>query len=78
MLVYNIAQPSADGEPTSFTKMLTKWSDFTAENERINTLHTAAVEQAAHDKHLLYYNEGNRHIELKYPEYASSPRARVT
>ena len=69
MLVYSIGQPSADGEPKSLSKMLTRWSNMQSEWERVNTLHTAAIEQAAHDKHLFYYAEGNRHIELTFPEY---------
>jgi hypothetical protein len=30
---------------------------------------TAALEQAAHDKHLLYGAERSKHYELSYPEY---------
>lgn len=37
-------------------------------NER-NALRTAMIEQAAHDKHLLYNAPRNKHIELKFPEY---------
>ncbi|KAH8885130.1 hypothetical protein GQ53DRAFT_369406 [Thozetella sp. PMI_491] len=68
MLVYSISQPSADGEAKGFTRLLTRWGDNNAEWERINSLHTAAIEQAAHDKHLLYYTQGVRHVDLKYPE----------
>jgi hypothetical protein len=30
---------------------------------------TAALQQAAHDKHLLYNAERTKHHELTYPEY---------
>lgn len=67
-LVYYISRPGKDGEPSSITKAIESWSDLGKQWEHRNTLHTAAIEQAAHDKHL-YYNAGrNAHIELKYPE----------
>lgn len=34
-----------------------------------NAMRTAMIEQAAHDKHLLYNAPRNKHIELKFPEY---------
>ncbi|EOO03391.1 putative nadh-ubiquinone oxidoreductase kda subunit protein [Phaeoacremonium minimum UCRPA7] len=67
-LVYYISRPGKDGEPSSVTKAIQSWSDLGKQWEQRNTLHTAAIEQAAFDKHL-YYNAGrNAHIELKYPE----------
>lgn len=39
-----------------------------------NTLRTAAIEQAAHDKHLLYYAPRNTHVDLKFPEYVHLQR----
>ncbi len=69
MIVYSAAQPSKDGEPSSFTKMLNGYTHLNEDWERINAARTKIIEQAAHDKHLLYSAEGNRHVDLNYPEY---------
>ena len=71
MIVYSAAQPSKDGEPSSFTKMLNGYTHLNEDWERINTARTKIMEQAAHDKHLLYSAEGTKHIDLNYPEYVS-------
>ncbi len=44
-------------------------SEYGEQWEVRNTLRTAAIEQAAHDKHLFYYAGRNTHVELRYPEY---------
>ncbi|KXJ95409.1 hypothetical protein Micbo1qcDRAFT_26226 [Microdochium bolleyi] len=67
ILGYQITRPGADGEPSSMTKWLQTFDAFN-ETERRNTIRTAIVEQAAHDKHLLFYPGRNRHVELKTPE----------
>jgi len=36
-----------------------------------NHNNTAAIQQAAKDKHLFYNIERNTHIELSYPEYVT-------
>ena len=69
MIVYSAAQPSKDGEPSSFTRMLNGYTHLNEDWERINAARTKIIEQAAHDKHLLYSAEGNRHVDLNYPEY---------
>lgn len=46
-----------------------KISDYGKDWETKNHLMTAALEQAAHDKHLLLGAERSTHHELKYPEY---------
>ena len=58
-----------DGELTSLGKWFEKISDLNEEWKRRNHNNTAAIEQAAKDKHLFYNMERNRHIELTYPEY---------
>ncbi len=63
-----MAQPGPDGEPPALTKYIAHMSDFGEQWEVRNTLRTVAIEQAAHDKHLLYYAGRNQHIELKFPE----------
>ena len=63
----------SNGEPSSLHKWFSKISDYKDEWETRNTLMAAALEQAAHDKHLLLTAERSRHVELKYPEYVAPP-----
>ncbi len=73
MLVYSLSRPGKDGQQPALTKFLGSFSYLDKEWEIRNTLRTAAIEQAAHDKHLFYNVDRNKHIELKYPEYVSLP-----
>jgi hypothetical protein len=50
-------------------KWARNFSDYGTEWETKNHLMTAALEQAAHDRHLLYGAERSKHFELTYPEY---------
>jgi len=68
VVVYQISRPDKDGEHTTIGKWLEKASDLSKEWEQKNHNTTAAIEQAAKDKHLFYNIERNRHIELSYPE----------
>ncbi|KAK3936485.1 hypothetical protein QBC46DRAFT_357435 [Diplogelasinospora grovesii] len=68
MLLYSVSRPGKDGEPSGISKMLERVSDMKEQWETRNHLMTAALEQAAHDKHLLYHAPRNTHVELKYPE----------
>ncbi|KAK1758228.1 hypothetical protein QBC47DRAFT_358102 [Echria macrotheca] len=67
-LVYTASRPGKDGEPTAISKWLEKTMDLGKEWERRNHNNTAAIEQAARDKHLFLNAPRNRHIELTYPE----------
>ncbi|KAK4103174.1 hypothetical protein N658DRAFT_422074 [Parathielavia hyrcaniae] len=67
ILVYSISRPGDSGEST-IHRWLRKTSDYGTEWETKNHLMTAALEQAAHDKHLLYGAERSTHYELSYPE----------
>ncbi|KAK4127182.1 hypothetical protein N657DRAFT_589193 [Parathielavia appendiculata] len=67
IFVYSISRPGENGEST-IHRWLRKISDYGTEWETRNHLMTAALEQAAHDKHLLYGAERSRHYELTYPE----------
>ncbi|KAK1764672.1 hypothetical protein QBC33DRAFT_456867 [Phialemonium atrogriseum] len=67
-IVYSISRPGKDGEPSTITKLFDRFAFLKEQDELRNTLRTAAIEQAAHDKHLLYYAPRNQHVELKYPE----------
>lgn len=46
-----------------------KLANYGTEWETKNHLMTAALEQAAHDRHLLYGAERSKNFELTYPEY---------
>ncbi|KAK3311234.1 uncharacterized protein B0T15DRAFT_507816 [Chaetomium strumarium] len=68
IFVYSISRPSEDGQPSAIHKWFEKISDYGNEWETKNHLMTAALQQAAHDKHLLYHAERSKHYELTYPE----------
>ena len=69
--LYTLSRPGKDGEATALENYINKFSYMTAEAEARNTLHTAAVEQAAHDKNLLYTVDRQTNVDLRYPEYVS-------
>lgn len=69
IFVYQISRPGENGELSSLHRWFEKISDYGSEWETKNTLMTAALEQASHDKHLLYGAGRSQHHELKYPEY---------
>ncbi|CAK7222421.1 hypothetical protein SEUCBS140593_004895 [Sporothrix eucalyptigena] len=73
--LYTLSRPGKDGEATALEAYLNKFSYLTTQSETRNSLHTAAVEQAAHDKNLLYNIERNTNVDLRYPEIfqSSSP-----
>lgn len=52
-------------------KWAEKISDYGTQWETRNHLMTAALEQAAHDKHLLYNAGRSKNFELTYPEYVT-------
>lgn len=68
ILVYTISQPGENDELSTIHRWFQKISDYGKEWETRNHLMTAALEQAAHDKHLLYGAERSTHFELTYPE----------
>ncbi|KAL2129024.1 hypothetical protein VTI74DRAFT_8320 [Chaetomium olivicolor] len=68
IFVYQISRPGENGELSTLHKWFEKLSDYGNEWETKNHLMTAALEQAAHDKHLLYTAERSKHYELTYPE----------
>ena len=67
-LLYSVSRPNADGTPTALENMITKVSNYGSEWERRNSLHTVAVEQAAHDRNLFNNSGRNQHVDLKFPE----------
>lgn len=68
MFVYHISRPGEDGEPNRVTKLWSNFDYLSEQWEERNTLRTAAIEQACHDKHLFLYAPRNRNYELNYPE----------
>jgi len=68
VVVYQISRPAENGDLSTLHKWTEKIADYGNEWERRNVLMTAALEQAAHDKHLLYGVERSKHYELTYPE----------
>ncbi|KAK0632521.1 hypothetical protein B0T14DRAFT_35139 [Immersiella caudata] len=68
VFVYQISRPAKDGELTTIGKWLEKAADLSREWEEKNHNTTAAIQQAAKDKHLFYNVQKNPHIELSYPE----------
>ncbi|KAL0474883.1 NADH dehydrogenase [Neurospora intermedia] len=76
--LYYFSRPGKDGQPNSITKWLQKWEEHQEALADKNALVTAALEQAAHDKHLFYYVDQLRsgHYEMKYPEVFQHGSAR--
>ncbi|KAK3397491.1 NADH dehydrogenase 17.8K chain [Sordaria brevicollis] len=68
--LYYFSRPGKDGQPHAITKWLQKWEEHQDALAEKNALMTAAIEQAAHDKHLFYYADNLRsgHYEMRYPE----------
>ncbi|KAL2263378.1 hypothetical protein VTK26DRAFT_7017 [Humicola hyalothermophila] len=66
--VYHISRPAENGELSALHRWMIKISDYSKEWETKNQLMTAALEQAARDKHLFLTAERSTHYELKYPE----------
>ncbi|KAL2178487.1 uncharacterized protein P884DRAFT_196685 [Thermothelomyces heterothallicus CBS 202.75] len=68
VFVYKISRPGENGELSTIHKWIQKLADYGNEWERRNDLMSAALEQAAKDKHLFYNAERSKHFELTYPE----------
>jgi hypothetical protein len=67
--VYTLAQPSADGSPSSITKMIDSFTYYKERNAERNVLHVNAIEKAAGDRHLFNNSAGARTVSLKFPEF---------
>ncbi|CCC06030.1 hypothetical protein SMACR_00246 [Sordaria macrospora] len=76
--LYYFSRPGKDGQPNKITSWLQKWEEHSEALADKNALMTAAIEQAAHDKHLFYYADNLRsgHYEMKYPELLQHGSAR--
>ncbi|KAK0628471.1 hypothetical protein B0T17DRAFT_522794 [Bombardia bombarda] len=75
MLLYSVARPGKDDEPTRLTKWLTDVSDMKEKWETRNHNNTVLIEQAAQDKNLYYGIRRSNFHELTFPEVfqAGSP-----
>ncbi|KAG7292186.1 hypothetical protein NEMBOFW57_002221 [Staphylotrichum longicolle] len=67
LLVYSISRPGQNGEQSTMHRWLRSWRT-TAPSGRRRTPHDGGLEQAAHDRHLLYGAERSKSFELTYPE----------
>ncbi|KAH6660096.1 hypothetical protein BKA67DRAFT_653296 [Truncatella angustata] len=72
MFGYSISRPGKDGSPSSLSNWLNDFEYFRQQDVERNSLRTNAIEEAAHDRHLLLHAERNPHIELKMPELINS------
>ncbi|KAK3372555.1 hypothetical protein B0H63DRAFT_453873 [Podospora didyma] len=68
MVLYAMSRPGKDGEKSTFGKYLEDVSNMRETWKTRNHLTTAAVEQAARDKHLFYNVERSAYHELRHPE----------
>jgi hypothetical protein len=66
--LYYLSQASEDGQPSRFTTYINSWGDLGKRWEERNTIHTAAIEQAAQDRHLFAYAEKSGHVDFRFPE----------
>jgi len=76
VFLYSISRPGADGELSAVAKWIEKMADQKETWAQRTQRTTAAIEQAAHDKHLFYNVEKSKYYELKYPEYVKPPGRR--
>ena len=70
--LYKFSRSSDD--PASqpwLTRVIGSYDHWRDEWTRRNTLHTAMIEQAAHDRHLFQGSPGSKVIELRFPELVS-------
>jgi hypothetical protein len=69
IFIYSISRADEDGKLTGMSSLIDKYTQMQETWAERNARRTAAVEQAAFDKHLLYNAPRNKHIDLKFPEY---------
>ncbi|CAG8959980.1 hypothetical protein HYFRA_00012697 [Hymenoscyphus fraxineus] len=66
--VYAASRPDKDGNMAGFSKFIDGYSYYQEKWKARNTLHTAAIEQAAFNRNLLHGQKGTTHVDLKFPE----------
>ncbi|CZR54159.1 probable NADH-ubiquinone oxidoreductase 17.8 kDa subunit [Phialocephala subalpina] len=66
--VYAFSRPGADGKLTGFSTLIDSYSEYKEKWAARNTLHTAAIEQAAFDRNLFQSSQGSMHVNLRFPE----------
>lgn len=71
--LYALSRPGKDGEPTALETYFHKFDYLTEQWEVRNTLRTAAIEQAIHDRILLLTVPRNAHVDLRFPESVIRP-----
>ncbi|KAL2122426.1 hypothetical protein VTJ04DRAFT_2881 [Mycothermus thermophilus] len=68
IFVYKISRPGPNGEPTTLHKYWKQLADYGNQWEERAQLMAAALDKAAHDKHLLLTADRSKYHELTYPE----------
>jgi len=66
--LYYLSRASETGEASRFTTYINQLANLGKRWEERNHLHTAAIEQAAQDRHLFNYAERSNHVDLRFPE----------
>ncbi|MCJ1363447.1 hypothetical protein MMC16_002554 [Acarospora aff. strigata] len=70
--VYKFSHSSNDPRDEAakplFTRLIDSYSSYKERWAARNTLHTAMIEQAAHDRNLFHSSRPSSHVELKFPE----------
>lgn len=59
---------SADAAQPMFTRIINSYSQYKERWTARNTLHTAMIEQAAHDRNLFQSSAPSKHVDLRFPE----------
>lgn len=65
---YAASRPDKDGNVAGFTKFIDGYSHYKEKWQARNTLHTAAIEQAAFNRNLFHSQKGTTHVDLRFPE----------
>ncbi|KUJ11128.1 NADH-ubiquinone oxidoreductase 17.8 kDa subunit [Mollisia scopiformis] len=68
LCVYTFSRPSSDGTLPGLSKIIDSYSYYKERWVARNTLHTAAIEQAAFDRNLFQSSQGSKHVNLRFPE----------
>ncbi|EFW99523.1 NADH-ubiquinone oxidoreductase [Grosmannia clavigera kw1407] len=71
-ILYTLKNSGKDGQPTALESYFSKFDYLTEQWEVRNTLRTAAIEQATHDRILLQTVPRNSQVDLRFPEVFQS------
>ncbi|KAF4632638.1 hypothetical protein G7Y89_g5482 [Cudoniella acicularis] len=66
--VYAVSRADKNGKPAGLSTFIDGYSYYKEKWAARNTLHTAAIEQAAFDRNLFHSSKGTKHVDLRFPE----------